>query len=80
MTALALRLRHFTPPRPSRGAAFRAVAGGTVWGLVLSGGLLSLTYYSCGVVCTGDALVTTALSVAAGIVTIGPVTVLASKD
>lgn len=80
MTALAQTLRQFAPQKLPRGAAFRVIAGGTLWGLALSGGLLSLSYYSCGVVCLGDALVTTALSVAAGIITIGPVTLLGAKD
>jgi len=56
------------------------VGGGTLWGLMLSGGLLALSYQSCNAFCLGDALVTTALSVAAGIVTVGPVTTLGAKD
>lgn len=79
MTAFALRLKQRAPLSLPRGSAFRMIAGGTLWGLILSGGLLTLTYYSCNAICLGDALVTTALSVAAGIITIGPVTVLSAK-
>ena len=80
MTALALRRRRINAPRLPRGAAFRMIAGGTLWGLTLSGVLLTLTYYGCGAVCLGDALVTTTLAVVAGIATIGPVTVLSARD
>jgi hypothetical protein len=47
---------------------------------MLSGGLLALTYHGCGAVCLGDALVTTALAVVAGIATVGPVTVLSARN
>jgi len=80
MTALSRTFKQFASLQLPRGSAFRMVAGGTLWGLILSGGLLTLSYYSCGVICLGDALVTTSLSVAAGIVTIGPVTFLGAKD
>jgi hypothetical protein len=79
MTAWTLKLRPFTPPQLPGSAAFRTVAAGTLWGLLLSGGLLTLTYYNCSVICLGDAFVTTALSVAAGIGTVGPAIVLAAK-
>lgn len=80
MTAWALRLRRTRPLQLPQGPVFRMIAGGTLWGLMLSGGLLALTYFNCNVVCLGNALVTTALSVTAGIATIGPVTVLSAKD
>lgn len=79
MATWALRMWPFTAQLP-QGAAFRMVAAGTLWGLLLSGGLLTLTYYNCSAICLGDAFVTTALSVAAGIGTIGPVTVLTAKN
>lgn len=79
MTAWALKRRQYMPVRLPNGPIFRIIANGTLWGLVLSGGLLTLTYYNCGVVCIGDALVTTALSVVAGIGTIGPMTALGAK-
>jgi hypothetical protein len=80
MTALALRLRRINVPQLPRGSVFRMVAGGTLWGLMLSGGLLALTFHGCGTVCLGDALVTTALAVVAGIATIGPVTILSARN
>jgi hypothetical protein len=79
MTELALRLKEITPLQLQRGPVFRMIAGGTLWGVILSGGLLTLSYYSCGVICLGDALVTTALSITAGIATIGPVTMLSAR-
>jgi len=80
MTAKALRPGRTNPLQLPRGPVFRMIAGGTLWGLVLSGGLLALASFNCSGVCLGDALVTTALSVTAGIATIGPVTVLSAKD
>ncbi len=80
MTALALRHRQFPSLRLPGGPAFRAIAGGTLWGLCLSGGLLTVSYQSCSTICPGDALITTAMSLVAGIITIGPVTVLSAKD
>jgi hypothetical protein len=79
MAAWALKQRLYTPVRLPNGPIFRMIAYGTLWGLLLSAGLLTLTYYSCGVVCIGDALVTTTLSVVAGIGTIGPMMALGIK-
>ncbi len=80
MTALALRVRQINAPRLPRGPVFRMIAGGTLWGLVLSAGLLALTFHGCGTVCLGDALITTTLAIVAGIATIGPVTVLSARN
>jgi hypothetical protein len=76
MTALALRLRGNASAHWLRGPLCRMIAGGTLSGLLLSGGLLALTYQSCGLICPADALVTTGLSIGAAILTIAPVTVL----
>ncbi len=80
MSALAVKSRELRSLRLTRGTAFRMVAGGILWGVVLSGGLLALTYHACGAICFADALVTTAASIAAGIATIGPVTVLWARS
>lgn len=80
MTALALKLRHISPLQLPRGPMFRAIGGGTLWGLILSGGLLTLSYQSCGGVCLADVFVTTLVSVIAGIGTIGPTIILGAKD
>lgn len=80
MTALAQRLRYFAPLPMQRGPMFRAIGGGTLWGLILSGGLLAVSYQSCGGICLADATVTTLVSVLAGIATIGPTTILSARN
>jgi hypothetical protein len=79
MTAWVLKRRQYMPMRLPSGPIFRMLANGTLWGFTLSGGLLSLTYFSCGPVCAGDALVTTIVCVLAGIGTVGPATALGIK-
>jgi hypothetical protein len=79
MTALALKLRQARPFQWPRDPVFRAIGGGTLWGLILSGGLLTLSYQSCGGICFADAFVTTLVSVFAGIATVGPTTILGAK-
>lgn len=59
-------------PRLTGRTALRVVAAGTIWGVALSAGLAALSFYDCGGICPDEVIATTALSVAAGIVTIGP--------
>lgn len=67
MTALSL-------PRPvfDRRAMMHGIAGGTVWGATVATALLGFAFYHCGTVCLGQIVETAALSIAAGIVAIGP--------
>ena len=69
MTAALLRLEL---PRLSRHAALRALMAGSAWGLIFSGGMTAYALANCGFVCLDDAALMTATSVAAGIVTVGP--------
>lgn len=66
MTALALNLRF------DRMALMRGLLAGIGWGLVMSAGLLGMAYAQCGLTCDLDVATTTALCVATGLVTIGP--------
>jgi hypothetical protein len=50
----------------------RGIAGGTAWGVAVAVALLALSFYQCGTICLGQIVETTVLSVAAGILTIGP--------
>ena len=59
--------------------AVRALAAGTAWGLTLGIGLTAAGYMSCGIICIPDALLTTAISVVAGIATMGPLVALTRK-
>ena len=69
MTAALLKLEL---PRLSRHAALRALMAGSAWGLMFAGGMMAYALANCGFVCIEDAALTTAISVTAGIVTIGP--------
>ena len=71
MTTLALPQLTF-----DRRAVLRGVAAGLAWGVIVSGGLLGLSFYQCGTICLGQVVDTTALSVMAGIVAIGPVAMI----
>jgi hypothetical protein len=59
--------------RLSKRASLRAVTAGIAWGVLFSGGMMVYALANCGFVCLDDAALMTATSVAAGIVTIGPV-------
>jgi hypothetical protein len=67
-------------PRLTVQTGLRMVAFGAIWGLMLSAGLTALSFYDCGVICEGDVIATTAMSVAAGIVTIGPLAAFRRTD
>jgi hypothetical protein len=82
-TTLALKILASDPaenwlPRHSD-PVLRALTTGTAWGLVLAAGLTGVTFYGCGVFCAADAAVTTALSIGAGILTVGPSIVLGER-
>jgi hypothetical protein len=69
MTAALLKMEL---PRLTRRASLRAVMAGIAWGVLFSGGMMVYALANCGFVCLDDAALMTATSVAAGIVTIGP--------
>jgi hypothetical protein len=58
--------------RLTRNEALRMLMAGTAWGVAVSAGLTGMTFWNCGMICQHDLVVTTALSVAAGILAIGP--------
>ena len=51
----------------------RMLTAGTAWGVAMSAGLAGMTFWNCGMICQDDLTVTTALSVAAGVLAIGPI-------
>jgi hypothetical protein len=55
------------------------VAAGSAWGLTLAAGLIALGALQCGLPCPEDVAITTAVSVATGIVTIGPIAAFHSR-
>lgn len=68
MTAATLRIRDRLPD----GAVRRGIVAGTGWGLAMGIGLPLMTFMNCGVICLSDVVITTIVSVVAGIATIGP--------
>jgi len=74
MTALALHLRF------DRGVLLRGLLAGIGWGLVMAAGLLGMAYAQCGLSCDLDVTTTTAISVATGLVAIGPLAALARRS
>jgi hypothetical protein len=69
----AIECRHLRNLRISRQALWRGISAGSAWGLSMGIGFAALEAWQCGGVCLQDAAVTTALSIGAGIVGIGPV-------
>lgn len=73
MAALARHLPRLPaiPPLLRRG-----LLAGSAWGVALATGLITLNAMQCGALCIPDALATLAVSIPAGIVTIGPLAAL----
>ena len=70
MTAPAL----FAPGLDRR-MLMRGLAAGTAWGAIVAVALLAMSFYQCGTICLGQIVDTTALSIAAGIMAIGPLAI-----
>jgi hypothetical protein len=58
--------------RLTKSEALRMLVAGTAWGLAMSAGIAGMTFWKYAMVCPDDIVVTTVLSVAAGILAIGP--------
>ena len=73
MAAFALTLPRLPamPPMLRRG-----LLAGSAWGVALATGLITLNAMECGALCVPDALATLAVSIPAGILTIGPLAAL----
>jgi hypothetical protein len=63
-------------PPLDRTCLLRGLAFGSLWGLVVASGLIGLSFYHCGGVDLLEAADTLSLSLLAGIVSIGPVTMV----
>jgi hypothetical protein len=59
------------------GTLRRALMGGSAWGVVMGAVITAVSAWTCGVICIPDAMLTTALAIAAGICTIGPLAAFA---
>jgi hypothetical protein len=56
----------------SRSEAQRMLIAGTAWGVAMTAALTGMTFWNCGMICQDDLIKTTALSIVAGILAIGP--------
>jgi hypothetical protein len=56
----------------TRSVLRRSLIAGSAWGISVAALLIAREYFACGSVCLPDAAVTTALTVTAGVLTIGP--------
>jgi hypothetical protein len=65
--------------RLTRAQCLRGCVAGAAWGLALTAGLTAMTAWSCGGVCLPEVVENTVLSVAAGILGIGPVVAYARR-
>jgi hypothetical protein len=75
MSAISLARLDWQKLRLSKPEFLRLTVAGTIWGLAFSAGLITLSYCNLGMVCLDNVVMTTAISIAAGIFTIGPVAV-----
>ncbi len=66
-----IELARFAPPLDRR-TLVRGLAAGLAWGAIVATALLGLSFYQCGTFCLGQIVETTALSIAAGMLAIGP--------
>ena len=66
----------FSLPRLTPQLALRMLGAGVAWGVLFASGFTALSYFDCGVICPEDVVVTGAISIAVGIVAIGPVAAL----
>ena len=77
--SLAARLHGLAvvPVRP--GALRRGLIAGSAWGVVMGAIVTGLAAWECGGVCLADAAVSTALSIGAGLCTIGPLAAFGAR-
>jgi hypothetical protein len=76
---MAAVLERLSLPRPAKPDVQRALAAGGAWGLILAAGLTAMSAWQCGGLCLEDVAFISAVSIAAGILGIGPVVAFGSK-
>jgi hypothetical protein len=74
----SLAARRPVPVKP--GSLRRALTAGSLWGIVMGLIVTAVGAWECGGVCLADAAVSTALSVVAGIGTIGPLAAFGARS
>lgn len=76
VVALDWTRTRLTRLRLTKATLLRMFGAGTAWGLIMGAGLVLERFWSCGLVCIDDAVMTTATSLAAGNLVFGPLVVL----
>lgn len=67
-------------PVLDRATILRGAKAGAAWGVTIAGALLGISFYQCGTICLGQVIDTTALSLASGMMTIGPLALFGRKQ
>lgn len=67
------------PSRLSGRLALRAIGAGAAWGAIFTAGMTAYGWASCGIICIDEVAMTATISMAAGIVTIGPLAAFAGQ-
>ena len=73
MFAAALNRHDWRNLRLSGPEFARMLIAGSAWGLIMSAGLAGMNMWNHGMVCVDDVVMTTATSIVAGILSIGPI-------
>jgi hypothetical protein len=63
--------------RARPGALKRALLAGSAWGVAMGAAFTALQFQECGMICLSDVAITTAMSTAAGLLTMGPLAAFA---
>jgi hypothetical protein len=79
MLAAALHGFDWQRLRLSKHEVVRMLVAGIAWGVTMSAGLAAMTWWNCAMICPDYVALTTAVSVTAGILTIGPITAYAAR-
>ena len=77
---IATALHRFSLPRVTRPAILRGLAAGGAWALIMAAGFTAWSAWQCGGVCLEYVTVISGLSLAAGILGIGPVAAFGHKS
>ena len=78
--AAVMRQLDFQSARIALRSAALMVTAGTAWGLLFAVATTALTFWNCGMTCLDEVATTSALSIAVGILTIGPIAVCGRRD
>ena len=73
MIATALQKFDWQKLKLKKSELLRTLIAGTAWGIAMAAGIASMTFWNYNMICSDDVAVTTVISIAAGILAIGPI-------